>query len=56
MLKKCNPLSKIREHDAKIQITHAEHFRESDDLFFEQVLLNNAYLQSINTKNDLSRA
>ena len=53
MLGKFNPFSQLREHDAKIQITHAEHYRESDNLFFEQVLLNNAYQQSINTKNDL---
>ena len=53
MLGKCNPLSQIREHEAKIQITHAEHYRESDNLVFEQVLLNNTYIQSINTKNDL---
>ena len=25
-----NPLSQLREHDAKIQITHAEHYRGSD--------------------------
>ena len=53
MLEKCNPLSQLREHDAKIQTTHAEHYKESDSLFFEQVLLNNAYKQSINTMNDL---
>ena len=33
MLGKCNPLSKLKEHDAKMQITHAEHYRESDNLF-----------------------
>ena len=33
MLGKCNPLSQLREHDAKIQITHAEHYRESGNLF-----------------------
>ena len=52
MLRKCNPLSQLREHDSKIQITHAEHYMESDNLFFEQVRLNNAYWQLINTKND----
>ena len=53
MLGKCDPLSQISEHDAQIQISHAEHYRESDNLFCEQVLLNDAYLQSMNTKNDL---
>ena len=53
MLGKCYPLSQLRGHEAKMQITHAEHYRESDILFIEQVLLNNAYWQSINTKNDI---
>ena len=34
----------------KIRITHAEHYRESDNLFLNKY---NAYWQSINTKNDL---
>ena len=33
MLEKCNPLSQLREHEAKIQIIHAERYRESDNLF-----------------------
>ena len=33
MFGKCNPLSQLREHDAKLQITHAEYNRESDNLF-----------------------
>ena len=36
MLGKCNPLSQPREHDAKIQITHAEHYKESDNLFLNK--------------------
>ena len=39
MLGKCNPLSQLREHDAKIRITHAEHYRESDNLFFKRCIL-----------------
>ena len=50
---KC-PNAQLREQDAKIQITQAEHYRDSDiKLVFEQVLLNNAYWQSTITKNDL---
>ena len=30
---KCYRLGQLREHDAKIKITHAEHYRESDNLF-----------------------
>ena len=34
MLKKCYPISQLREHDEKkIQITHTEHYTESDNLF-----------------------
>ena len=33
MLGKCNPLSQLREHDVKIQNTHAEHYRESNNVF-----------------------
>ena len=36
MLGKCNPLSQLREHDAKIQITYAEHYNESDSLFLNE--------------------
>ena len=36
MLGKCNPLSQLREHDGKIQITHAEHHREPDYLFLNK--------------------
>ena len=54
MLGKCNPLSQLREHDVKIQITHVDYYRESGNLFFfKQVILNNAYLQSSNAKNNL---
>ena len=38
MLGKCNPLSQRSLHDAKIQITHAEHYRESDNLFLNKHL------------------
>ena len=30
------PLSQLRKHDDKIQITHAEHYRESDNLFMNE--------------------
>ena len=30
---KCYPLSKAREHDRKIQVTHAERYKDSDNLF-----------------------
>ena len=30
---KSYPLSQLRDHIAKIQITHAEHYRESDNMF-----------------------
>ena len=36
MLGKCYPLSQLGKHDAKIQISHAEHYRESDNLFFNK--------------------
>ena len=36
---KCTPLSQLREHDAKIQITHAEHYGESDNLFLNKYFL-----------------
>ena len=36
MLGNCNPLSQLRDQDDKIQITHAEHYRESDNLFFNK--------------------
>ena len=39
MLGKCNPLSQLRVHEAKIQITHAEHYRESDNLIFNKFFL-----------------
>ena len=35
MLGNCNPLSQLRDRDEKIQMTHAEHIRETDNLFFE---------------------
>ena len=43
MLGKSNPLSRLREHDAKIQIVHVEHYRESDRLFVELVRSINPY-------------
>ena len=36
MLGKCNPRSQFREQDAKIQITHAEYYREIDNLFLNK--------------------
>ena len=39
MLGKCNQLSQPREHDAKIQITHAELYKESDNLFLNKYFL-----------------
>ena len=45
MLEKRNPLSQLREQDEKIQITHAEQYRESDNLFlnksFKTMYINN---------------
>ena len=38
-----NSLSQQREHDAKIQITHVQHYKELDILFFEEEIINNAY-------------
>ena len=36
MLGKCNQLSQLREQDAKMQTTHAEHYRESENLFLNK--------------------
>ena len=36
MLGKCYPLSQLRQHGVKIQITHAEHYRESDNLLLNK--------------------
>ena len=42
---KCYPLDQLREHEAKIQITHAEHYWESDNLF------SNKYYQTMHIDN-----
>ena len=51
MLGKCYPLSQLREQDAKIQITHAEHYMESDNLFlnkcFYTIHIDNQSVQKI---------
>ena len=36
MLGKCNQLSQLWEHDAELQITHAEQYRESENLFLNK--------------------
>ena len=36
MLGKRNPLSQLREHAAKLQISHVEHYREPDNLFLNK--------------------
>ena len=51
MLGKCNPLSQLRLHETKIQITHAEHCRESDNLFLNKYfLIMNIDIRSIQRK------
>ena len=30
---KCYPVSRLSEHNTKLQITHVEHYRDSDNLF-----------------------
>ena len=55
MLGKCNPLSQLREHDEKIQITHADHYRESDNFFFNKREKGRYLTQSYNKSPYTSR-